>query len=329
MNIPFRLPAEFSDPNLYERFGSLVKDKATGRIVAHLQETSSFELLRHLPIPGGNVLGLITDTVQTIQLAKIQQTLNAVQSMESVGAVASVASIGISVAGFELVMGKLRRMDGKLDRLLSGAVELRNLVVDTHVKLDAIPLARLNAELEGVGMAYFYDSERRRDSLQKSIGELRALRHYYGILMSNEKFCALGTNNLAALLDTHERLIATSEGELFAEFLLGSETEVIEECWASQKRLFEGIAWQTPAELFELALQGDRAQGVDLIISPRERSSKVKALSEVRYESLRRLESLVQLASTVRRLGLNPIDYLRAVEERGATGELLLALDAR
>jgi hypothetical protein len=326
MTIPFRIPSEFSDPALYERVGSLIKSRASGKIVAHLQEAGGWELLKHVPVPGGNILGLAADVVQSVQLVKIQQTLNTVQTLATVGAIASVASIGVTVAGFALVMGKLKRMDGKLDRVLSGTAEIRTLVEGANVKLDALPLARLNAELEGVGIATRYDPDRRKESLQRSIAELRALRHYYGVLLANEKFCGLGTESLPAILETHERLTAACEAELFAEFLLGSEPAVLEESWSRQKRLFDSIAWRTPAELFELSRQGDRARGMDLIVSPDERSAKVKALTEVRVESMRRLETQPLLASTVQRLGFSPYEYLTEVEKRGAEGEPLLAL---
>ena len=329
MPITFKVPAEFANPLVFERFGALIKDRATGQIVGHLQEAGGWGLLRHLPMPGGNPLQMVTDVVQVGQLVKIQQTLDTVQTLATVGAVASVASLGVSIAGFALVLSKLKRMDAKLDRLLSESAKVRQLAERVSVKLDAMPLARLRSELEAVGMAWHYEPTRRRESLQRSIAELATLRHYYAALLADEQFCSLGTDNLLALLDTHERLIAASEAELFAEFLLGSDVHLIKERWRRQKEVLENIGWRTPAELFELARQGDRDLGVDLVISAADRSVKVKALTQVRTESLERLSSLPALASTLQDRGIPAVEYLRAIEDRGAGPEPMLVFEAR
>jgi hypothetical protein len=226
-------------------------------------------------------------------------------------------------------LSKLKRMDGKLDRLLSDSAKVRQLAERVHVKLDAMPLAQLRSELEAVGMAWHYEPTRRRESLQRSISKLATLRHYYAALLADAQFCSLGTDNLLALLDTHERLIAASETELFAEFLLGSDVRLIAERWRRQKEVLEDIGWRTPAELFDLARQGDRNLGVDMVIRAADRSAKVKALTQVRTESLERLSSLPALASTLHERGIPGVEYLRAVEESASGSEPLLVLEAR
>lgn len=166
-------------------------------------------------------------------------------------------------------------------------------------------------------------------SLQRSIAEVVALRHYCAALLADAQFCSLGNDNLLALLDTHERLIAASEAELFAEFLLGSDARLIGERWRRQKELLEDIGWRTPAELFDLARQEDRDLGVDMVISAADRSAQVKALTQVRTESLERLSSLPAPPSTLRERGIPALEYLRAVEDRGSGAEPLLVLEAR
>lgn len=325
----FTVPAEFSNRLVYERVGALIKETATGKIAGHIQELSGWGLVSHLPIPGANPLELVTDGIQMAQLAGIRRTLDTVQTLATVGAVASVASLGVSVGGFAIVISKLNRMDRKLDRLLSETARVRHLVQSLHVKLDALAMAELRSALEELELASLYEPARREQALHRSIGTLSILRHYYATLLAEPQFCALGTDSLLALLDTHERLVAASGGELFAEFLLGSDTRVIEERWRRQKKLLEGVAWRSAEHLYEMAEQGDRDGGKDLVILPDDRGAKVRALTQVRNESVARLESLPLLASFLEKRDISPVEYLREVQQRALTGESLAVVDAR
>ncbi|MEP6482570.1 MAG: hypothetical protein ABJA94_11245 [Rhodoglobus sp.] len=329
MPINFTVPSAFSNPAIYERIGAIIKEKATGQIVAHVQEAGGWGLLRHLPIPGGNPLQLVTEGIQMVQLAKIQQTLNTVQTLATFGAVASVASLGVSIAGFAVVLSKLKRMDGKLDQALSDTARIRSLAERLHVKVDALPLAVLSSHLEAVHMAWRYEPRRRRDSLQASVGALATLRHYYAALLSSEEFCLQGTGGLLALLDTHERLIAASEGEMFAEFLLDGEMSVVDERWRVQQQSLDSVAWRSAGALYELAEQGDRDAGVYLVTTAAERRAKVSAVADVRQESVARLGSLPELASFLRARGLSGIDYLQLLREKSADDTPLVAIDTR
>lgn len=324
----FSVPAAFSNAALYERIGAIIKDRATGRIVTHIQETGAWGLLRHVPIPGGNPLGLVTESVQMTQLANIQQTLSTVQTLSTIGAVASVASLGVSVAGFAAVLSKLKRMDGKLDQALSETATIRSLAERLHVKIDALALAGLGSELEAVHMALRYEGSRRRDSLRKSVQSLSTLRHYYAELLADEAFCRQGTEGLLGLLDAHERLVAASEGEMFAEFMLGDDQSVISERWRLQQQTLNTVAWRSRENLYELAEQGDRDAGVYLVTSAADRRARVSALADVREESMARLASLPELASFLGGRGISAVDYLRLLRERGVNDTPLLAIDA-
>jgi len=246
-----------------------------------------------------------------------------------VGAIASVASLGVSIAGFTLVLSKLNRMDRKLDQVLSETAKVRSLVERLHVKVDALPMARLRAELEAVGLAQNYDRARRRDSLHRSIAELATLRHYYAALLADEQFCALGTEHMLALVDTHERLVAASEGELFAEFLLDSDPHVIEQRWLRQQEVLDSVGWKTPIALFDMAREGDRALGVDLVIDNGIRAGKVQAITQIRNESLDRLSSLPAISIRLAEKGISPAAYVNEVSNYVERDSALLAVDLR
>lgn len=83
---------------------------------------------------GGGPLDLLTDGVQIAQRGQLQRSVETVQTLATVSAAASVASLGVSVAGFALVLARLVRMDQKLDRVLAESKELRQLSSRLQVK---------------------------------------------------------------------------------------------------------------------------------------------------------------------------------------------------
>ena len=48
----FTKPTELSNPQLYERFGAIIKHVGSGQIAGHVQELGGWSLLSKLPIPG-------------------------------------------------------------------------------------------------------------------------------------------------------------------------------------------------------------------------------------------------------------------------------------
>lgn len=322
--LTFIEPWALSNPALYERFGAIIKDRATGQIVGHVQELSGWNLISKLPIPGGNPLDLVTQGVELAQLHRIQHTLNTVQTLATVGAVASVASLGVAVAGFAAVLKRLSRMEGKLDQAIAQLARVRRVVEHLHVKVDCLATAVLRARLEEVSMARLYAEPRRRDSLRDSVEKLAELRHYYGLLLASHEFCALGTDNLLALLDTQERLVAACQGELLAEFLLNEDPAVIAQRWQHQKLIFDAMAWRSRESLYQLTEQGDRDANVFMVTTAEERRAKVIAVEEIRSESISRLASFPTLAQFLHEEGVTAAEYIRLVEDGERTEEPLV-----
>lgn len=325
----FAVPEALADPLLYERMGAVIKDVGTGQIAGHVQELGGWGLISKLAIPGGNPIGLATEAVQIVQLHRIQQTLNTVQTLATVGAVASVASLGVSVAGFAVVIQKLNRMERKLDQVLTETAKVRKLVERLHVKVDALPMAVLSARLEEISMAQLYDEPRRRDSLRDSVEKLAELRHFYAALLADPEFCALGTDNILALLDAQERLMAACQGELHAEFLLGGDPRVMANRWHNQQEAFNAIAWQDRASLYELIEQGDRDSGVFMVTPPSARLAKVEQVNEIRAESTARLASVPALATFLAEKDISASQYLQLLSAQEGAGEPLVVIDAR
>jgi hypothetical protein len=100
-----------------------------GRIVAHLREVPGAEGI-------GDVIKTIGGMIDTATKNQITQAqFNALAGLTKVAAAASVVNLGVSVAGFALVMHKL----GKLQDQVSGLERLVNARLDgVDAKLDAI-----------------------------------------------------------------------------------------------------------------------------------------------------------------------------------------------
>ncbi|HQC96418.1 MAG TPA: hypothetical protein PK306_11985 [Aquabacterium sp.] len=327
MSLPFEVPGRFDGP-LYERVGAILRDKATGRIVGHVQEVGLGRVVEKLI--GASPLDLVTDGIQILQMAKIQRTLETVQTLSTISAAASVATLGISVAGFALVLARLGRMDQKLDKVMAASGELRRLSARVNVKIDAIQLSRLRAELEAVSMARHYSAQRRREALSRSVAELANLRHYYAELLADPSLVQVGTADATALLDAHERMTAAAEGELFAEYLLDNEPELVAQRWHRQLENFNRVAWGSPKHLYDLLEEADKANGAYLLTAPSDRAAVTRSLLATRKESLDRLASFPLLAAEIHSHGVGPTAYLEALERSAKDfDEPVLILAAR
>jgi hypothetical protein len=99
------------------RTGPLLRDAITGRIVAHLQETSSWPNLLGTGGPGGLLLSagqLASSVTANIQLEQVKSMLGTLQLLTGASLAASVVGVGVSAAGFALVLSRLRNLEHSL-----------------------------------------------------------------------------------------------------------------------------------------------------------------------------------------------------------------------
>ena len=111
--------------------GSLVKACGSGKILGHLQ--ASQPLIKAVgaavnpaaPLAAGSLaVTAVSSVVANFQLqgvsnklAQVLEQLQRLRLIRSIGAAASVVNIGVSVAGFALVLKRLRRVESKIDAL--------------------------------------------------------------------------------------------------------------------------------------------------------------------------------------------------------------------
>ena len=127
-SIPFTIPAEYEaalKSGAVERFGAILKDSATGQIVAHLQESGRYADLCGSLV--GKVVGA-TSPLSTLsslaanqQLAQLKQMVESLEMLGFTNLVVSVVGIGINVAGFALMnkrLDQLSRQIADLDKAI-------------------------------------------------------------------------------------------------------------------------------------------------------------------------------------------------------------------
>ena len=225
--IPMQIPEQFLSRILngeLVRHGAILQDVASGQIVGHLKEAGQLGLaLSQFPM---SPFGLITETVnlavnvhQSAQLRKIQQAMEVLQISSTIGAVASVASMGISVAGFAVVMKRLKRVETKLDSVAGEIQSIREVLEQCNLKWEAMTMSKLTHASERLITAE-EATARKCDLLTEANSEFSRLRHYFYILLSELRpsFNAdLGIGQVRELLS---RYFVAAMGQLHSEFLL-------------------------------------------------------------------------------------------------------------
>lgn len=106
-----------------KRFGGVIREAATGRIVRHLLETPSLTnqlmTLPLSPVLGGASLitNLVGHGVTIYKLDQMQQQLLSVLQLTQIAAGASVLNLGVSIAGFAYMGYKLNQIQNALNNV--------------------------------------------------------------------------------------------------------------------------------------------------------------------------------------------------------------------
>ena len=131
--IPFDLPLRFL-PGLASgdivRYGAILKEAGTGRILGHLQESGIAQsLLSQALSSATSPLSLASSVVNTgssiytaIQVRQLKAMMETLQALQVATLGVSLVGVGVSVAGFLYMRKRFNSLDGRLDRLID-AVE--------------------------------------------------------------------------------------------------------------------------------------------------------------------------------------------------------------
>ncbi|MDT8320752.1 MAG: hypothetical protein RQ826_09545 [Xanthomonadales bacterium] len=100
------------------RFGGILKDNATGRIVGHLQETGLSNSLMN-SVMGGPLAPVttISSLGANYQLAAVTKMLGMMQVLQFATLGASIAGLGVSAVGFSILNRKINRIGDSVEAI--------------------------------------------------------------------------------------------------------------------------------------------------------------------------------------------------------------------
>jgi len=127
-SIPFVVPAKFQAAEAARhlvRYGALLKDAGTGRIVAHVQETGALRKLVDvgLSLGGGpldaatGIYGLVQNEQIKARLDAMQTMMGSLQTLQIATLASSVVGIGVTVASTMMILKRLRDLKTDLARI--------------------------------------------------------------------------------------------------------------------------------------------------------------------------------------------------------------------
>jgi hypothetical protein len=122
MSYMFEIPAQFQAKHALGelvRYGSILKDGNTGKIVGHLQETGiAQELIGSLAAGPFAPVAAASSIAANFQLVRVTAMLEMMRALQVATLGVSVAGIGVSAIGFSLVNKKLNSISADLTKLV-------------------------------------------------------------------------------------------------------------------------------------------------------------------------------------------------------------------
>ena len=259
----------------YIRYGAIVKEASSGKIIGHLKETGMLQnILSQSPT---NPLQMAEFVSSNMQLMQIQKTLEGLQLISSIGAVASVANLGVSIAGFAIVINKLNNIEKKVDKLFWQSEKILKKVNDIGLKLDLLKLSELESAFEKITKAEITkDVSRKEKYLDESNSSLIELRNYYRRII--EQVNPFGINL----------------GILYIEFSKQDYDSFVFEVDKSKQQIEELMEFDK-AKMFrartDYYIQNDTLQIVDRNKYFIQAETEINELSNILNETLARIES--------------------------------------
>jgi len=311
--IAFEIPKRFLEQVVSGdllRYGGLLKDSTSGLIVGHLKETGNIGMNLASMVPSG--LLLPASGIQMLQLGKIQHTLDSLKLISSIGAVASVANLGVSVAGFAIVIKKLNRIESKLDHQTGLLEEIAKRQRMQILKSEAFMGGRVCAALEDLqSVELTRDSSRREKVLLDARSKLRELRLGYHQFLAGGGLWADPTLPLNSVRDLYSRYVALGLAQAHAEFRLGELDNARDtlDKFLDEARLTGGF---DKVQIFRTRsdLKGGDTAIVDRGQAQQRLADEIKAVGEIVDETLKRIESLAYEYEYVDGLGISTDEYL-------------------
>lgn len=140
----FQIPMQLQplvESGALERFGTIIKDSGSGRIVGHLQQTGAgqqvISSLMGSPFSG---LDTVSSLAANAQLAGLKRMVEGLQVLQYANLGVGLAGIGVSIAGFAIVNKKLTSIQQTVEQLA--------LTIDRN--FEQLYLNQLNRDLNAI-----------------------------------------------------------------------------------------------------------------------------------------------------------------------------------
>jgi len=330
--IPMQIPEQFLSRILsgeWVRHGAILKDVASGQIVGHLKEAGQLGYaLSQLPM---NPLGFITEGAnlaanigQSVQLRKIQHSIEVLQLSANIGAVASVASLGISVAGFAVVLAKLKRVESKLDSVADNIQSIRKVLNKIDLKWDAMTTGKLASASERLILGE-EATTRKSDLLKEANSEFSKLRNYFYSLLSHLDPACNADLEIEQARDLLSRYFVAAMGQLHSEFLL-NDLKAYRKTLSLVHEQSKALTGFTVLDAYRA--RSDSRPRLDVCFDHKHLMDEVNGLKAYVAETVERIESSHVELDFLEQNRISPADYLEFLKNLEPTLILIPARSA-
>lgn len=273
MTIPFEIPAKFAaqlDLGQIERFGTILKEVGTGRIVGHLQETGALQAVLTQSGAFANPVSALVNAASglgaNLQLYRLDNKVDAlrsmmggIQSMQLANLALAGLGIGVSALGFALVKSRLDAISGKLDELAS---EIRSGFQEQRARALREAEANLRGELDNAAEGW-HARDGGRETWSHVVKALSSIENVYVGEIRHAVAEGSSVDNLTYLVDRYRVAVATkmecyvlldefAQGQAYAETATRRTTDIFQHL--NPVALMAGFARTAPADARPLQL---------------------------------------------------------------------------
>lgn len=243
------------------RYGTILKDANTGRIVAHLQETGAlqqaFSNTTSLLSGGLGPVSTATSAVSIVQnqqiktrLDEIQSMLGGIQSLQLATLATSFVGIGVTVASTAMILSRLQTLGTDISRL--------------EDKIDALPTAwrdmRIRETIVDVGTSLerLDESGVRTDATQMLQSVEEKLDRSFNMFADSLRQVTIEKALDADLLRALFAGLALCGGAQIKALVQLDEKEAAQSRAAKHTRKLEDLTWNMPEDVLSRKLPGHR-----------------------------------------------------------------------
>ena len=318
----FSIPSEFMGKvasGEYTRYGTIIKDNLSGKIIGHIKEVGMNSVLKNFKIPtnplsaNAEAVKAVSGVVQNFQVKEMQNVLESMQLVNNVGALASVATLGVSVSGFAVVTQKLNQLEEKLDVALEKVDRVLEIIENLNMKQEVLEFAEVKTASEQLHNALFTENiARRKDLLTQANNTFHKYKNYYLKIAQDKSIWYDGQLPLEVAHELYARYITCVMGQLYSEFLLG-DLSCFRESWKVINREVADISNIDKIKM--LRSKSDEKSFELFATNYDDLVTQVNNTQKILSETNNRIESMDYEARYLLESQIKPFEYLKELRK--------------